>query len=88
MGENNGNVGNKEIPTQQELDYMKETLNRLYQENIRLKETWVLHRVNFLFQGIKEPMFSEEFKKKAVQELEEYLYPTKEEIKESKETKE
>lgn len=93
MGENNGNVTTQEVveqvleqtPEQQEIAQLKEALNRMYQENMKLSETWVLHRANFLFQVVKNEFFNKEFKERAAKELESYLYPpqTQEEVKEA-----
>jgi hypothetical protein len=81
MEKNNGNVAvaTEEKTQEQELVQLREACNKLYQENMQMKEVWVLNRANFLFKVIENDFFNQEFKEKAAKELELYLYPNKEE---------
>ena len=93
MEENNGRTvepvnGNFTIEELKEkYDALLKEATSMYNEFIELRQTWALQRTVFLFEVVKNDCFSTEFKMKAVDEIEQFLYP-KEVSKESTEVKE
>lgn len=86
MENNNGGQKQSSVKTKPEFskaDYEK-IIRELYARNQHLENTWMLSRANFLFKVLEMPQFSEEYKTKAKEELENFLFPLEETVKEVK----
>ena len=83
MEENNGRTvepvnGNQTMEQlKAENEQLKDIINKAVAEVQQLRQTWALKRAEFLFKVIDSKEFNTEFKMKAVEELMEFLYPTK-----------
>lgn len=79
MEENNGRINEVKNPTMEELQ-KENTLIKQYLQNAaekidNLSKSWMIQRINWLFQIVDSKEFSTEFKVKAIDEIERYLYP-------------
>lgn len=72
----NGNVNVEDLL--KENTQLKKYLKQAVDEIQSLKQTWALQRANFLFKVVECNEFNSEFKVKAIEELEEFLYPKEE----------
>lgn len=81
MEENNGRT-NVENPTIDELKdaYAKldEYAKQLYMENKQLKNQWILNRMSMNFKIVELKEFSSEAKIRAIEEIENFMYPKQE----------
>ena len=81
MEENNGRT-NVENPTIDELKdaYAKldEYARQLYMENKQLKNQWILNRMSMNFKIVELKEFSSEAKIRAIEEIENFMYPKQE----------
>lgn len=86
MEENNGRT-NVENPTIDELKdaYAKldEYAKQLYMENKQLKNQWILNRMSMNFKIVELKEFSSEAKIRAIEDIENFMYPKQETIKKS-----
>jgi len=89
MEENNGRTVNtvNENPTMEELQaentQLKQYLNNAVNEIQQLRQAWLWKRMEFLFDMVKCNEFNAESKVKAVEEIENFLYPNPKELKEN-----
>lgn len=61
---------------------LKEAYNKLITRVQELNNTWMLNRAGMLMEIIKSESFPSEIKEKAIKELSEFLYPTRNETEE------
>lgn len=94
MEENNGRTV-EPVNGNLSIEQLKENYNNLYKEAtsiynelLKFKQTWALQRAAFLFEVVKCDQFSTEFKMKAIEEIEKFLYPEPKEGAENTEIKE
>ena len=84
MEENNGRI-NEVNPTMEELQKENTALKQYLQsasERINnLSNGWIAQRINWLFEIVKLEGFSTELKVRAIEDIENYLYPKDEESK-------
>lgn len=66
-----------------EFGNLKETANQLYARVKQLENAWMLQRAEFLFKVVADNKFNVDIRQKAQEELENFLFPPKQE--ESKE---
>jgi predicted RNA-binding protein len=90
MEENNGNVAQATVEPQEvqngsketvepTMEQLKEICSKMYQENIQMRNALASNRAVYLFKVVEDSFFNKEFKEKAAQELEAFLYPKQEE---------
>lgn len=81
MEENNGRT-NVENPTIDELKdayaKLEEYAKKLYMENKQLKNQWILNRMSMNFKIIELKEFNSETKIRAIEEIENFMYPKQE----------
>lgn len=65
---------NKLIP---EFKRLEELAHKLYNRVQELENTWMINRANFLFKVVEND-FNQDFKQKAMNELENFLFPKQE----------
>lgn len=58
---------------------LEKTAKQLYSRVKQLENTWMLTRADFLFRIVNDNKFDVDFRQKAQKELEEFLFPEKEE---------
>lgn len=94
MEENNGRTV-EPVNGDLSIERLKERYNKLfkeansmYNELMKLRQTWALQRAGFLFEVVKCDQFNTEFKMKAIEEIEKFLYPEPKEGAENTEIKE
>lgn len=59
---------------------LKDTANQLYNRVKQLENTWMLQRADFLFKIVGDNKFNVDIRQKAQEELENFLFPKKEEL--------
>lgn len=69
----NGNLNAEQL--KENYDKLLGEATSMYKELMNLKQTWALQRAGFLFEVVKCDGFSTEFKMKAIEEIENFLYP-------------
>lgn len=81
MEENNGRT-NVENPTIDELKdayaKLEEYTKKLYMENKQLKNQWILNRMSMNFKIVELKEFDSETKIRAIEEIENFMYPKQE----------
>lgn len=58
---------------------LEETAKQLYERLKQLENTWMLQRADFLFKIVGDNKFNVDIRQKAQEELENFLFPKKEE---------
>lgn len=59
---------------------LKDMANQLYNRVKQLENTWMLQRADFLFKIVGDNKFNVDIRQKAQEELENFLFPKKEEL--------
>lgn len=62
-----------------EFENLKNTANQLYARVKQLENTWMLQRAEFLFKVVADNKFNVDIRQKAQEELEKFLFPSKQE---------
>lgn len=62
-----------------EFENLKNTANQLYARVKQLENTWMLQRAEFLFKVVADNKFNVDIRQKAQEELENFLFPSKQE---------
>lgn len=62
-----------------EFENLKNTANQLYARVKQLENTWMLQRAEFLFKVVVDNNFNVDIRQKAQEELENFLFPSKQE---------